>query len=148
MSKTDPSKIDFLSAFAEPIPAPLTYHVVVRPKPPRDKKGLIALAARTKRAELETRTIGQLVAVGDLAFKASMRNSGINFQEDNTAQSLKVGDWVVYRSHAGQRVKIANDEYLNDEDTSDTVPFLVIMPDTDILAKLTAEQADRLYDWV
>lgn len=140
---TDYMDPNFLSTFAPPVPQPLGYHVVVKPKPATETKGMIALATRTKQAEMNVRTIGQILAIGGLAWKAEMRNSGLNFQSDPVMRDMKVGDWVVYRAHAGQRLKFT------DEDTADEViPFLLIMQDTDVIAKITEEQAGQLFDWV
>lgn len=137
---TEPAK--FADAL---IPDPLSYRVIVRPKPSADKIGMIALAARTKNADSMTRTIGQLVKIGPLAWKANM--DGLDHTKDETAQSLKVGDWVIYRQHGAQKIKMAPDPGVFDGD-EETEKFLLLMSDTDILAKLTPEQADKLYDWV
>lgn len=128
-----------------PVPKPLGYHVVVKPKPPKEQKGMIALAKRTKQAEMNVRTIGQLVAIGDLAWKANMVNSGLDFRRCDVMRSMDVGDWVIYRAHAGQRLKFTDQD---PDDSDEVMPFLLIMQDTDIVAKITEEQSNVFFDWV
>lgn len=127
------------------IPRPLGFRVIVKPKPAADCIGMIALASRTKNADLASRTIGQLVAIGPLAWKAKL--DGLDLSEDTTAQRLKVGDWVIFRQHSGQKIKLAAQAEAFDGDEK-TEQFLLLMTDTDILAALTEEQVEELYDWV
>lgn len=134
----------FLQTFAEPVPQPLGYHIVVRPRPPKEAKGSILLSVKSKQAELMSRTIGQVVAKGELAWKAKMSGSGLDFQSDPVMQGIAVGDWVIYRQHAGQRLRFTDE----DPDGDEVVPFLLIMNDTDVLAKITEEQSNQFYDWL
>lgn len=138
-----------LEAFAPPeppIPVPFTYHVIVRPKPPKNMTtGGIALAKRTQNAERAVRTIGQVVAIGALAWKA--RTDGLNFAECPAAQDIGVGDWVCYKQHSGQKLRLRDqDASAGIDDAGDD--YLLIMADTDVLAKLSPGQQDQFFDWV
>ncbi len=126
------------------IPQPIGYRIVVRPKPPKDKLGLIELAARTKNADLAVRTIGQIVAVGALAFRT--KTEGVDWTADGVAQSLKAGDWVVYTHHSGQKLQFSSGA--TDFSGERVERFLLVMNDTDVIAKLTPEQAEKYADWV
>lgn len=127
------------------IPQPVGYRVLLKPKPAAKQIGMIATAARTRNADLATRTIGQLVAIGALAWKGEME--GIDYKKDPVASSFEVGDWVVFRQHGAQKIKIGKtaSEFAEDEDEDQC---LLILSDTDIFVKLTPEQADKYYDWM
>ena len=136
---------EFMRTFAEPIPQPLGYHVVIRPKPAQEQKGSILLAGTSMKAEMASRTVGQIVAKGYHAWLARFASTGIDYQDDPVVRGIKVGDWVIYRQHAGQRIKFTDED---PEESDRPVPYLLIMSDTDILAKLTPEQAEQAYDWI
>lgn len=127
------------------VPEPLGYRVIVRPKPAAKQVGLIALAARTKNADLATRTIGQVLKIGPLAWTATFE--GMDYRSDATAHSIKPGDWVIFRQGCAQKIKIGRREAeFPDDEPEDQ--FLLLMSDTDIFAKLTPEQAGAFFDWV
>lgn len=135
-------------AVKSPVPEPLGYRIVVRPKPAGDKRGSLFLAQRTKNAEMAVRTIGQIVAIGAQAWKA--KTEALNFQDDPVASSMKVGDWVVYQHHSGQKLRLRPESgrpvLLDDDEAPDS--FLLLMSDTDILARLTEEQTEQFTDWL
>jgi hypothetical protein len=136
------------SVFEVDVPAPATFYVIVRPKPPKKQIGSIITAKRTQNAELATRTVGQIVAMGALAWKSGTPD--MDPQRDPVAQSIQVGTWVQYRQHAGQKLKIRKDHEAElggvDEQLDD---FLITLADTDVLAVFRDEaHAERFYDWV
>lgn len=126
------------------IPKPIGYRIIVKPKPASDKIGSLYMAARTKNTDLATRTVGQVVAVGALVFTGVL--DGIDYNKDPVAQALKPGDWVIYRQHGAQKIKIGTIPGEFGEEDQDEC--LLIMSDTDIFAALTPAQAEQIYDWV
>lgn len=147
MSESHTKRTRFVGTaiFEIPLPDPGTVHVLVRPRPPKATigDGRLVAANRTKNAERAVRTIGQLVAIGALAWKAPA--GGVDPMKDPVAQSYKVGDWVVYKQHAGQRLRIKQGK----EERSEDDQHVLLMTDTDVLARFKSEmEADRYYDWV
>jgi co-chaperonin GroES (HSP10) len=137
---------DIFAQFAAPVPTMLAYHVLVKPRPPKVQKGSIVLATRTKNAEQAVCTVGQITAMGELAWKS--KTAGLDYSADKVAAGMKVGDWVVYRSHSGQRIKMTQNaapEFVGDAPADD---FMLIMSDTDILARIDPKDLDRYYDWL
>jgi co-chaperonin GroES (HSP10) len=74
-----------------------------------------------------------------------MASSGISFGDDPNMQDLSVGDWVIYRQHAGQKIKFTDED---PDESEGPVAYLLIMNDTDVLAKLSETQAEQAYDWI
>jgi hypothetical protein len=129
-------------------PQPATFYIVVRPNPPKKHIGRIATAKRTQNAELAVRTVGQIVAMGALAFKAGTPD--MDPKTDPVSQSIKVGTWVQFRQHGGQKLKIRKDHDNTlgglDEQLDE---HLLTMADSDILTVFRDEaHAERFYDWV
>lgn len=145
--QTSLPKFESAPIYDVPVPDVLSYHVIVRPKPAQTKSaGGLIMAKTTKRAELAVRTVGQLMAVGALAWKA--RTPDLDFSMDPVASTVKVGDWVVFRQHAGQKLRLRrrHDDAVPVEDDDE---YLLWMADTDILGRFTDQaQAERFYDWV
>jgi Chaperonin 10 Kd subunit. len=130
-------------------PSPPTFYLVVRPKPPKKQTdGGLLLAKRTQNAELATRTVGQVVAMGALAFKAGTPD--MDPTKDPVAQSVKVGTWVQYRQHGGQKLKIRKDFDKEAADVDEQLDeHLITIADTDVIGVFRDEaHAERFYDWV
>lgn len=128
-------------------PKPVSYHVYIRPKPARQQIGLIALAKRTQNAEMATRTMGQVVAVGDLAWK--LKTPDMDPTQDTVSQGIAVGTWVHYRQHAGQKLKVRKGGDATSELDENSNDYILIVADTDILGVFEDEaHADSFLDWV
>lgn len=128
-------------------PAPSTYHIYVEPRPPRTSIGLIATAKRTQAAERATCTVGKIVAVGDLAWK--LKTADMDPAQCTVAQSFKVGDWIHYRQHAGQKLRIHPPGGPCAAADEDSAPLILVMSDTDVLGKFEDEaHARQFFDWV
>lgn len=140
-------KFDGPAVFEIPLPEPTTYHVIVRPRPSSEtlgEAGLIVAAKRTKDADLAVRTIGQIMALGALANKIATKD--MDPMQDPVSQALKVGDWVVYAQHAGQKLQLRKNV---DSDEADANQFFRILNDTDILARFRyPAEALRFLDWI
>ena len=122
--------------FETPTPRPLGFIVTVKPRDPKKSVGLLATAKRTQEAEQTLETIGQILAIGEKAWTADF----------NLSVLPKVGDWVVYRQHAGQRMKLQPAA----GDGSDTlIKFVLLLTDTDILARFDSfADAAKFYSWI
>lgn len=131
--------------FETPFPNPLGYCVVVKPRPPKTQRGRLVMAKRSQEAEQALETIGQILAIGS---KAWSEGGGLDLSGD--PHKPKVGDWVVYRQHAGQkqRVRKAYEEE-PDPDGSTLSQFILVMLDTDILAQFpNLAAAEQFYAWI
>lgn len=128
---------DVPPVYQTPTPAPMGYIVSVKPRDPKTKIGMLAVSKRTQEAEQALETIGQILAIGELAWSK-------DFALDVRP---KVGDWVVYRQHGGQRMKISGTEEKDAGGTS--VKFILLLQDTDILARFgSMEEAAKFYAWI
>ncbi len=127
------------------IPKPIGYHVIVEPRePPSRTPGGILLAEKTKRANRATDYIGVLRAVGEFAWKA--KTPEIDWS--TLQEKPQVGDLVIFKLHAGQKLRIRRDtDTLVAGDLQDEA-YLLMMFDTDIIGKLTTEQSEQFYSWV
>lgn len=146
MSKMALPTFNEAPVFYTPYPAPLSFQVIVLPKPPDTKRGLIELAKRSRQAEQAVGTIGQIIAIGAKAW-----GKGPEFDLSGDPQQPAIGDWVVYKQHAGQRLRIRKD-FTNDDAADEGSPleeYILIMTDIDILARFkTRAEAERFYAWV
>lgn len=125
-------------------PAPLSFHLYIRPRPPKQNVGLIALAKRSIKAQLAVCSVGQVVALGTQAFRVGTPD--LDPTKDATATSIEVGAWVHFRQHAGQKLKTGDNVFGTDESIED---FILVMADTDILGVFRDEEhASRFHDWV
>lgn len=128
------------------VPAPVSYHLYVRPKPPRVNIGMLALPKRTQNAELAMRTIGQVIALGAAAYRA--RIGYFDPTLDPIGQSIKEGTWVHYRQHAGQKIKVRGESDATSEFDEDSTNYILALADTDILGVFDDEaHADAYFDW-
>ena len=126
-------------------PRPIGYHVVVEPRePPATTAGGIHLPQRTKRANRATDYIGVLRAVGQFAWTAKTPELDWNTLENKP----QVGDWVIFRQHAGQKLRMRQDQSTLVSGDKEDEAYLLVMADTDIIGSLTAEEAKQFYSWV
>jgi co-chaperonin GroES (HSP10) len=101
------------------VPRTLGWKVAVLPVvPPESTAGGLALALDSL-ANLElTRSVGQVVGIGPLAFSAERK------YPESCRESVTLGQWVLFHLHAGQDVQIrtadgrgvAKLKYLNEAD--------------------------------
>jgi co-chaperonin GroES (HSP10) len=102
---------------AADVPKPLLWRVLVQPyEPPRSTQGGILLAGETIENTRLLTVVGRVVAMGSLAFKAKTR-SGLDLTEE--ANRPDVGDWVLYGTYAGQRIRMKDGRHfvvLNDDE--------------------------------
>lgn len=123
--------------YQTPTPNAVGYIVSVKPRDPKQSVGLLATSKRTQEAEQALETIGQILSIGELAWT----------KDFTLAQKPAVGDWVVYRQHAGQRMKISGTEEQDAGGTS--VKFILLLQDTDILARFDSlTEARKFYAWI
>lgn len=157
----DPKKIDYptfggemlpsptprlLEPYTGPLPTVLHYSVIVRPKPPLKQIGRIALADRTKRANLATETVGQILGMGANAFRMDV--NGCDMKAETNWP--KVGDWVIYRQNAGQRLRLRSEMdrvKALDGSSADEV-HLLLMSDSDIVCKIPESEVHEYFSWV
>lgn len=85
---------------------PVGWRVVVRPYRPEEKSagGLVMPEEVLDNTEILT-YVGQIVAMGNLAFTAKTR-SGIDMAQ--VEPRPKVGDWVMYGTYGGQKLSLRN----------------------------------------
>jgi co-chaperonin GroES (HSP10) len=125
--------------FSTPTPAPLGYLVSVKPRDPKRQVGVIATSKRTQEAEQALETVGQILAIGELAWSK-------DFALDKRPV---VGDWIVYRQHAGQRMKIKGADDDRDPDGSTLTKYILLLQDTDVLARFDSlTEANRFFAWI
>lgn len=130
-------------AFDPPIPTPLGYHLIVEPQEPDDySAGGIALASKTKLANRLTTTLGKVRAVGPLCFR--MRKDGFDFAEEQNWP--EVGDWCIFRLHAGQKLRIRLPEEVLRQGADDQ-RFLLLLADTDIIGRIDEADLKSFYSW-
>ena len=133
------------AVFETPFPTPMGYNVAVKPRPPKRQVGLIATSKRSQEADQALETIGQVLAIGTLAW-----GPGGGLELTGTDKPA-VGDWVVYRQYAGQKLRLRK-AYSPDEvdpDGSTLQEFILVMVDTDVLAKFgSLREAESFYAWI
>ena len=118
---------------------PVGFYVILKPKPPRKKIGLLETATRTQKAQMAVLTQGQIVAIGALAWN---KTGDVDYTQDPIAHGFKIGDWVKFRKNSGQR------EYYGDMGAEDAIDnFLITVADSDILAKIPNKDVGKFYDW-
>lgn len=132
--------------YTGPLPRALNYTVIIRPKPPVKNFGLIALADRTKRANLATETVGQILALGANTFK--LESGGVNMKDEPGWP--KIGDWVIYRQNAGQRLRMTSelDRVKAEGGSASDEVHLLIMTDSDVLCTIPEAEVYDYYSWV
>lgn len=83
---------------------PVGWRILIRPyRPEKFTTGGIALPDEALENEEILTYCGQIVAMGNKAYTAITR-SGINMAE--IEPKPKVGDWVVYGTHGGQKLRL------------------------------------------
>lgn len=109
------------------VPKPLLWRVLIQPyEPPRSTKGGIILADETIDNTRLLTVVGKVVAMGSLAFKAETK-SGLKLHEEGNAP--EVGDWVLYGTYAGQRIKLTDGRQF------------VVLNDDEIVARIEQPEA-------
>ena len=82
---------------------PVGWRVLIRPYEVAETSAHgIVFTDETKESEDLLSYVGQIVAMGDLCYKAVTR-SGINLADINPKP--KVGDWIMYGTYGGQSIK-------------------------------------------
>lgn len=132
-------KFDGTPIFAAPVIKPATFYVLLKPKAPKTSIGVIALSKRTRKAQQAVCTMGQIVAIGDLAWKAG---TDLDYSKCSVVSNFKVGDHVVYRQHTGQKQRYGEVKSADELDE-----FLLIVADSDIMGHVPAGDVDKFYDW-
>lgn len=120
---------------------PNLFYVLIRPRRAPKRKGMILLPEDTREADEATNTVGEVIALGDLAYKT--KPAGLDYALDTNAP--KVGDWVRYTKHAGQPFKVRNPDATGEDDQSERY---VIVSDTDILGVIPASEVGNHVGWV
>lgn len=120
---------------------PNLFYVLVKPRRAPKKKGLIILTDDTRDADQATNTVGQVISLGDLAYKT--KPAGLDYSQDSNAP--RPGDWVRYAKHSGQSFKVRNKNPAEGEDYSEVY---VIITDTDILGVIPADEIDNHVGWI
>ncbi|MGH1372978.1 MAG: hypothetical protein ACRBBW_13140 [Cellvibrionaceae bacterium] len=85
---------------------PAGWRVLIKPVAIDEKSsGGIILAEESKKVMEHTRYIGQVVLMGPLCYEKK------DFQKDGETQAFcKVGDWVAFRKHSGQEIRMKSDD--------------------------------------
>jgi len=113
-------------------PVPVGYRILIEMLPIEEmtKSGLI-LSAQTVEAKEHVRAVGQVVAMGPLAYRHN------KFMDPNVAPGFgrpepwcKVGDWVLFNAYAGDSRDVENSDgrgfttfkIINDDEVMATVP--------------------------
>ncbi len=86
--------------------SPAGWRVLIKPVEINEKSsGGIILAEESKKVMEHTRYIGQVVSMGPLCYeKEDFKRNG------ETRAFCKVGDWVAFRKHSGQELRMKNDD--------------------------------------
>lgn len=119
---------------------PLGYYVVIEPRPPVKQIGTIVTSAKSQAADQALETVGKLLAVGSLAF------TGEGF---TLPLPPGVGDWVLYRQHAGQKMRLKTNIGDADPDGTSLSKYILVMQDTDVLGVFqTTAEAEKFRSWI
>lgn len=87
-----------------PLPRVTLWRVLIEPyMPPEMTEGGIALANQALEDSRMLTNFGKLVGIGDQAFKA---------ERYATAQNPELGDWVIFASSAGVKLRMKNGRQL------------------------------------
>lgn len=145
MSKTYPTFDAPTAAAPVSLPHCVGYHVLVEPRePPSESTGGIILAQKTRRANRATDYIGVLRGTGQFAWTAKTPELDWNQLEVKP----QIGDWVIFKQHAGQKLRLRQDQATMVAGDKEDEAYLIMMADTDIIGTLTPEQAKQFYSWV
>lgn len=106
-------------------PAPLLWRVLIAPRRPKKMSaGGLIIAHAARDAEQHLNYIGQVIAMGELAYKSDL------FKD--MADVPKVGDWVAYGRYAGQPLLYRGYRFL-------------VVNDKEILCRITDPEALTIY---
>lgn len=126
-----------------PFPEPMGFNVVIEPRPPIKQVGSIAMAKRSQEADQALETVGKILAIGP---KAWTDEGGLNLASPNNPV---VGDWIVYRQHSGQKMRLKGNIGDADPDGSTLSKYILVMLDTDVLAKFKSlAEAEKFRSWI
>lgn len=88
------------------IPKALLWRVVIEPwEPPKRTAGGIELPEEAIQTQRNMTTVGKIVGMGSLCYKTQTA-SGLSLADE--ANKPGVGDWVLFGTYAGQRVRMKN----------------------------------------
>lgn len=88
---------------APSLPRPLLWKMIVEPLPPKEKTvGGIYIPEDTKSVQSVQTSIGRVLALGSKCFTA-VSKAGIDFSTE--PNKPRIGDYVIYGRHAGQRME-------------------------------------------
>jgi hypothetical protein len=120
---------------------PNLFYILVKPRTAPKRKGLIVLTEDTREADQATNTVGQVIALGPLAYKT--KPAGLDYSAD-TNQPVE-GSWVRYAKHAGQPFKVRVQPA---EPGGDEFERYVLITDTDILGTIPDEMVEAHVGWI
>jgi chaperonin GroES len=97
------------------IPSPVGYRLLIAlPEVDTKTKGGIYIPDKLREAEKVASVVGLVVAVGDLAYQDATKFP--------TGPWCKEGDYVIFRSYSGTRIKVGSQEFrLINDDTVEAV---------------------------
>lgn len=97
------------------IPVPIGYRLLVAlPEVEEKTKGGIIITDKVREAEKVASVVGLVVSMGDLAYKDESKFP--------TGPWCKEGDYVIFRSYSGTRIKVGSQEFrLINDDTVEAV---------------------------
>lgn len=123
----------------EDLPVPINWHVLIKPVPPKEVTGAagLVLADTSIEAQEVFNYIGQIVAIGELAYKARTTS---NLDVGAQKRLPKVGDWVIMPYHVGQEVRVRDPAGRNGTQR------YKIVKDTDVIAIVA--DPDKYWTWV
>jgi co-chaperonin GroES (HSP10) len=128
-----------------PIPTPLGYYLIVEPQePPTHSAGGIALPSKTKLANRLTGTCGKVLAVGALAFTMKTQE-GLDLT--NEKNWPKVGEWCIFKLHAGQKLRVRQDQQSMIASDSEDQKYLLLIEDTSIICRIDEKDLPSFYAW-
>ena len=86
--------------------------------------------------------------MGALAYKAGTPD--MDPKDDPVSQSIKVGTWVQYRQHSGQKLRIRKDFDVEAAAVDEQLDeHIITITDSDVIGVFRDEaHAERFYDWV
>lgn len=116
------------------LPEPTLWRVLIMPVQPRRKsKGGIILVDATQDSEAHLTYLGKIVALGPIAGKKDEFRDALSKTPEVYHWDFKVGDWVMFGRHGGQRIEFKGVK-------------LVMIADDEIMAKLpNGPEGYRIY---